>query len=371
MAGKQDKRQPLRWLVAAVAVLLVARDGAATAEQPWSGSGIIVAQADPANPASKVHRGAGFSLSVPEEWKASVAGDTLTLTAPDRKRSAMVSWWFPDEPLLGYPDIVTHRKMTVAGQAALWIHSRSGGRDRISVTLDKARADKKRWHLLFEAEVGVRLDQGDPVLEKLLTTVTLDSFTSKPKARSPHTRIEDSKPALPTAKADGVRETSTLPEPVELGRMWIDRVSFEVPSGWAARQDESVNGIVMARPDGGAEILVSYWPQELQMPSAEVESMEHTIVLGEPSSRLNLRMGKIRAMHLFFDEPRRDGFRLTILYRTNGEAVADGLPIFELFLASLDRGLTPPKGAAIYSTLGPTTVADPFEGMDMSALATQ
>lgn len=368
MAGDPLKQQPLRGLVTVAAVFLITRGAAMATEQPWREPRFVVAQAGPPNPTGKVHRFAGFSLSAPEDWRASVSGGTLTLAAPDQKRSAMVWWWFPDEPLLGYPDIVSHRKIMVAGQAALWVHSRSGGRDRISVTLDKARADKKRWHLLFEVEPGAKLDRGDPILDQLLATLTLEGLASKPKAGPPQALIANSERALSSAKADGIQAASPLPEPVELGRMWIDRVSFEVPSGWAARQDESLNGIVMTRPDGGAEILVSYWPQELQMPSAEVESMEHTIVLGEPATRLDLRMGKIHAMHLFVDEPRHDGSRLNILYRTNGEPVADGLPIFELLLASLYRGLTPPKGAVVYPTLGVTTAADPFEGMDMSEL---
>ncbi len=368
MAGDPLKRQPLRGLVTVVAVLLIAQGAAVATEQPWREPGFVVAQAAPSSPTGKVHRFAGFSLYAPEEWKASVSGGTLTLAAPDQKRTAMVWWWFPDEPLLGYPDIVSHRKIMVAGQAALWIHSRSDGRDRISVTLDKARSDKKRWHLLFEVEPGARLDRGDPILDRLLTTLTLDGLASKPKADPPQARIATSERALPSAKVAGVQDASRLAEPVELGRIWLDRVSFEVPSGWVAHHDEGLNGIVMTRPDGGAEMVVSYWPEQLRMPGSEIESMANTMVLGEPATRLDLRMGMIHALHLFFDEPRRDGSRLNILYRTNGEPLADGLPIFELLVASLGRGLTPPKGAAIYPALSATTAADPFKGMDMSEL---
>lgn len=368
MAGDPLKRQPLRGLVTVVAVLLIAQGAAVATEQPWREPRFVVAQAGPPSPTGKVHRFAGFSLSAPEDWRASVSGGTLTLAAPDQKRSAMVWWWSPDEPLLGYPDIVSHRKIMVAGQAALWIHSRSGGHERISVTLDKARKDKKRWHLLFEVEPGAKLDRGDPILDQLLATLTLDGLASKPQADASQALIVTSERALSSAKVGGVQEASRLPEPVEPGRIWLDRVSFEVPSGWVARHEESLNGIVMIRPDSGAEIWVSYWPEQLPMPSSEIESVANTMVLGEPATRLDLRMGIIHALHLFLDQPRRDGSRLNILYRTNGEPLADGLPMFELLLASLDRGLTPPEGAVIYPALSATTAADPFKGMDMSEL---
>ncbi|MBV2183614.1 MAG: SH3 domain-containing protein, partial [Rhizobium sp.] len=85
----------------------------------------------------------GFALKAPPDWKKQIDGDTLTLKAPDGNRSLMVWWWFPDEPLLGYNDIRSRRKIKVAGQAALWIHTRFEGIEALSVTLDEGRADKK------------------------------------------------------------------------------------------------------------------------------------------------------------------------------------------------------------------------------------
>ncbi|NJO54229.1 MAG: hypothetical protein HC829_04700, partial [Bacteroidales bacterium] len=113
-------------------------------------------------------------ISVPADWIVKRVNNRkeLDITSPDGSRRLMVWWWFPDEPLLGYPDIVSHRKTTVAGQGALYIHTRGGPRETVTVTLDKGRKDKRRLHFLYEAAAD--LGQGDPVFDDILSRVTLD-----------------------------------------------------------------------------------------------------------------------------------------------------------------------------------------------------
>jgi len=316
------------------------------------------------------HAFEGFTLSAPADWTASVEGDTLTLKAPDGQRSLMVWWWFPDEPLLGYSDIVSNHKVTVDGQPALWIHSKMGEVETLSVTLDEGRADKKRLHFLFEATGGIRLGGGERDFDRILESVKIGDVEGKAEIAKP----DKSQAAIPQAAPP---EEVTAPDPGAAGpgeaddgerRAWIGRTSVEVPTGWQVRPDEEIaGGIVMTRPGGGAEIAVSFWPGDKPMPSDEVASLEYAVVLGRPATVLELSQGRMRARQIFFDEPRGDGARLTLAYRAFGEDLADGLPLFEMVLASLDQTMPPPEGTQVLAVAA-SGRTDPFADFDLADL---
>lgn len=314
----------------------------------------------------KQHSFGGFTLSAPMDWQASAEGDTLVLKAPDGKRSLMVWWWFPDEPLLGYSDIISHSKVRVAGKPALRIYSKTGEIETISVTLDEARADKRRLHFLFEATGGIGLGDDEPALDRILESL---SFADSP---------DDQKAAVPAAgetPLDAVERPADSPELAdpadtldeeEVRRAWIAGMSVEIPSGWMVRNDED-DGVVMTRPDQGAEIAVSFWPADRPMPSQEVESLEYATVLGRPATILHLLQGSRRGTQIFFDDPRSDGARLTLSYLAIGEEIADGLPLFELVLASLDDTMPPPPGTPVPAMTASAQV-DPFDDIDLREL---
>jgi len=316
------------------------------------------------------HAFEGFTLSAPADWTASVEGDTLTLKAPDGQRSLMVWWWFPDEPLLGYSDIVSNHKVTVDGQPALWIHSKMGEVETLSVTLDEGRADKKRLHFLFEATGGIRLGGGERDFDRILESVKIGDVEGKAGIAKP----DRSQAAIPQAVPP---EEARAPDPGAAGpgeaddeerRAWIGRTSVEVPTGWQVKPDEEIaGGIVMARPGGGAEIAVSFWPRDKPMPSDEVASLEYAVVLGRPATVLELSQGRMRARQIFFDEPRGDGARLTLAYRAFGEDLADGLPLFEMVLASLDQTMPPPEGTQVLAVAA-SGGTDPFADFDLADL---
>lgn len=316
------------------------------------------------------HSFEGFTLSAPADWTAQIEGDTLTLKAPDGKRSLMVWWWFPDEPLLGYNDILSNRKIRVAGQAALWIHSRFEGIETLSVTLDEGRADKKRLHFLFEATGGIRLGGGEPDFDRILESVTVGDVEGKAEVAEPEESEAAILQATPSEEVSVPELAAAEPEEADDAerRVWIDRTSVEVPTGWQVNQDEDIaGGIVMTRPEEGAQIAVSFWPRDKPMPSDEVESLEYAVVLGRPATVLQLSHGRMRGKQVFFDERRADGARLTLAYRAFGEELADGLPLFELVLASLDQTMPPPEGTqspAMAASIG----IDPFAEIDLSDL---
>lgn len=315
------------------------------------------------------HAFEGFALKAPSDWTASVEGDTLVLKAPDGRRSLMVWWWFPDEPLLGSSDIVSHRKVTVAGEPALWVHSRFEGVETLSVTLDEGRADKKRLHFLFEA-TGTRLGGGDADFDRILQSVTIGQ---------PRAEVQDAAPPPTDNEAvvvegvsdgtfsDGASSDDAAGEEADR-RAWAGRASIIVPDGWTVSPDEAIaNGAVLKRPDDGAEITLSFWPKDKPMPSKEVTSLDYTVVMGKPATVLELAEGRMRGRQIFFDEPRGGGARLTLAYRAFGEPLADGLPLFEMVLASLDEVLPPPEGTEEPAT-DPAGEADPFADIDLSDL---
>ncbi|WP_454748612.1 SH3 domain-containing protein [Ciceribacter selenitireducens] len=323
------------------------------------------------------HAFEGFALRAPADWAASIDGDTLTLKAPDGKRSLMVWWWFPDEPLLGYSDIISNRKITVAGESALWIHSRFEGVETLSVTLDEGRADKKRLHFLFEATGGIRLGGGEPDFDRILESVTIGG--AKTKAEAGDGEVQ---PAVPPAETPAAVPDATVPasdamngdaaEDAAAGdedrRAWVGRASVAVPTGWQLKPDEDIaGGIVMTRPDEGAQIALSFWPKDKPMPSKEVASQDFTVLLGRPATVLELSEGRMRGRQVFFDEPRGDGARLTLAYRAFGEDLADGLPLFEMVLGSLDETLAPPEGTEVPAA-APASGTDPFADIDLSDL---
>ena len=323
------------------------------------------------------HAFEGFALRAPADWSASIEGDTLALKAPDGKRSLMVWWWFPDEPLLGYSDIVSNHKVEVDGRPALWIHSKTGDVETLSVTLDEGRADKKRLHFLFEATGGIRLGGGDSDFDRILQSVTIggtgeNAGTNGGEEPSPAplperaTGLPDARPTGAEPEEDAATDDGTSDDADR--RAWAGRASIAVPSGWQVAPDgDMAGGVVMTRPDKGAQIALSFWPKDKPMPSEEVASQEFTVVLGRPATVLDLSQGPMRGRQVFFDEPRGDGARLTIAYRAFGEDLADGLPLFEMVLGSLDETLAPPDGteAPVAEPAGET---DPFADIDLSDL---
>lgn len=323
------------------------------------------------------HAFEGFALRAPADWAASIDGDTLTLKAPDGKRSLMVWWWFPDEPLLGYSDIISNRKITVAGESALWIHSRFEGVETLSVTLDEGRADKRRLHFLFEATGSIRLGGGDDDFDRILESVTIGGAKTKAEAGDgevqPAVPVQESPAAVPdvtpakAAATDGDVDEDVADDD-EDRRAWVGRASVAVPTGWQVKPDEDVaGGIVMTRPDEGAQITLSLWPKDKPMPSEEVAAQDFTVMLGQPATVLELSEGNMRGRQVFFDEPRGDGARLTLAYRALGEDPADGLPLFEMVLGSLDETLPPPEGTEVQAA-EPADGADPFADIDLSDL---
>ncbi|KAA5599503.1 hypothetical protein [Blastochloris sulfoviridis] len=318
-----------------------------------------------------VHRLDAAGIAVPSDWKVTRVNDgkELDIASPDGSRRLLVWWWFPDEPLLGYPDIVSHRKVTVAGQGALYIHTRGGPRDTVTVTLDKGRKDKRRLHFLYEADGD--LGQGDPVLDDLLSRVTIGGAPAQNPAQDKRSEAAPGVPAPAPAVAPIPAPVAAGPAAVSPRRVWLGRFSIEPPAGWSDVSDRSTGAVTLARPDSAARIDMSLLPAGEPMPSEGLEEVEQTVIADRPATRLLVRGAGTQAVFYIFDEPDTAGARLTLVLTAVGE-VAGALSPFERVAESLRAELPPPAGTAHVGSIGSTGAAgdddpnqDPFAGLDL------
>lgn len=82
-------------------------------------------------------------VEVPSDWTTAYSQKDreIRLASPDGNFQLLAFWWFPDEPLLGYDDIVSHERIVVAGQPALLIHSEYPQLGVLSLAFENARED--------------------------------------------------------------------------------------------------------------------------------------------------------------------------------------------------------------------------------------
>jgi hypothetical protein len=454
------------------------------------------------------YRMGDVTFEAPADWKVTrrQRDRAFVLQNPKRDLELRVEWWFQDEPILGYDDIKSHKRIAVAGRPATLIHSAFPDRQTLTAVLDEKRPDGRKLLLVLEstapglstisplfdgllarvgfgkssavspdrpavsnrAEPGQRQtplssrmkavaghiaddcepvslatwkhptleairkrkqahlewvmlcrNRGYPVYginfdydpqgrtgdffnplydemlsrnrdapfsfavlrDKLIIDVTrpakdglsvdirevpdLDDAPADRGAATPPARA----PERPAAGAAASAAQPYLPAPEdEEVRVWLGPVSFEPPSGWQLRPDDSGRLMAMVRPDPGAEILVILWPTEHPMPGTGIERIEHVVIAGAPATRLRIRSGRIDTDHIFFDERFADGSRLSVAYRATGEPIEDGAPLLELLLASLDRRLPAPAGPTLWMSGGSADAVDPFANLDTSEL---
>jgi hypothetical protein len=130
------RRSRLQFVALALAALIAALAPAAAQEaQQWI-----------------THRLAEARLDLPAGWAAQRrdANREITATSADGRFKVVAFWWVPDEPILGYSDIVSSRKVTVAGRPATLIHSRFPEHQTLQVVFDAPRADGRKLIVLME-----------------------------------------------------------------------------------------------------------------------------------------------------------------------------------------------------------------------------
>ena len=112
------------------------------------------------------------SIEAPAGWQITYRqpGREVHLASPDGVYSLLAFWWLPDEPLLGYADIVAHQEFTLASRRAMLITSDFPQRGVYGLAfLDpRANGDQFVMNLEFDdkdfAKAAILLDE---LLERL------------------------------------------------------------------------------------------------------------------------------------------------------------------------------------------------------------
>ncbi len=154
----------------------------------------------------------GVTFSVPADWivKHSAPGD-LQLESADGRFTLMAFWWFPDEPLLGYDDIVSVDNIVIDHEPATRITSKFPDRSTVQHVTERARADKKRF--IFTVEGAGDLDGDMQMLVDHLTgSLHWHAGFAAGASKKPTGLIgappAGGEPAPPTAQPDGTGAAS-------------------------------------------------------------------------------------------------------------------------------------------------------------------
>jgi hypothetical protein len=117
------------------------------------------------------------AFTVPAGWTLTYSSrdQEYDFASPDGKYQLWARWWFPDEPLLGFDDIVRHEKRVLAGQDALFIDLESGSERvlELAFTQKDAEGEMFLWQVIG---TDVSLTEHQAMFDAL---VTQDAETAK------------------------------------------------------------------------------------------------------------------------------------------------------------------------------------------------
>ncbi|MDO9525712.1 MAG: hypothetical protein Q7J57_09280, partial [Gemmobacter sp.] len=198
-------------------------------------------------------RSAEFKL--PADWKVTYSrrDQQYDFISPDGRFELWARWWFPDEPLLGYSDIVHHETRQLAGQDALFRHIEAGGTRSLEVAFLKKDAEGEMF--LWQLHSGnTSLAEHQAMFDRLLADLAIDGL-----------------PAL--AAAAPVVTPSTLGGAG--GEMYLDPdgvFGLPLPPGWTVQSTASsgVRQAVLVNPTRDALLLVATATPDRGMTAAQI-----------------------------------------------------------------------------------------------------
>jgi len=129
-------------------------------------------------------RSAEFTL--PPGWTQthSSRDQSYDFTSPDGRYQLWARWWFPDEPLLGYDDIVRHEKRSLAGQEALFIHTEIGSQRMLQLAFlqEDAEGEIFLWQV---SGTDVPLAEHEAMFDALLDGLVLNGKSASVAQATP------------------------------------------------------------------------------------------------------------------------------------------------------------------------------------------
>jgi len=111
-----------------------------------------------------------YAFGAPESWAVTLRrDDEIDLASPDGRYALWARLWFPDEPLLGYDDIVAHGPLTIAGQDALFRHSEFASERFLEYIFEPRDAQGRvfLFQLIGNLELGAELAEHQALFQRL------------------------------------------------------------------------------------------------------------------------------------------------------------------------------------------------------------
>ncbi|MCF3593040.1 hypothetical protein LZG00_03405 [Rhodobacteraceae bacterium LMO-12] len=197
-------------------------------------------------------------FKVPADWKITYSrrDQEYDFASPDGRFQLWARWWFPDEPLLGFDDIIRHDKRILAGQEALFRHLESGGERSLELAFLK-EDDEGEIFLWQLHSSDAPLAEHEAMFDSLLAGLTLDG--------------------QPTVAA-----AAPVPAPAEAGNlapvqggMYRDAdgaFALPLPSGWTVQTTASqgLRQVVLVSPARDAMLLAAVANGDRAMSAAQV-----------------------------------------------------------------------------------------------------
>ncbi|WP_158569399.1 hypothetical protein [Pseudotabrizicola alkalilacus] len=197
-------------------------------------------------------RTAEFKLSADWQVIYSRRDQQFDFVSPDGRYELWARWWFPDEPLLGFDDIIRHETRVLAGQEALFRHIEGGDSRSLELAFLKKDAEGEifLWQLHSKS---TPLVEHEAMFNSLLAGLTIDG--------------------LPIQTANGLEAAApTLRVQGEMFRDPQGAFSLPVPQGWTVQSTTSagVQQAVAVSPAGDALLLAAAANPDRGMTAAQV-----------------------------------------------------------------------------------------------------
>jgi len=232
----------LRWLAALILVMML-------------GSGIGMADEWTS------YRMGEVTFEAPANWKITrqQRDRAFVLQSPNRDFELRVEWWIQDEPILGYDDIKSHKRIKVAGKPATYIHSVFPNRQSLQAVLDEKRRDGRKLLLVFESTTR-GLSAISPLFDDILARVRFD----KSSAATPTRRVN----GKTKQQAEKERAQQQQSGQTSAGAAAADsavlhdaagQFALRYPSGWrkSVTERDGARIVTLSSPDRQALILVA------------------------------------------------------------------------------------------------------------------
>jgi|GEM_PF-2541965 len=203
-----------------------------------------------------------IDFAVPADWQQThrQRDQEYDFESPDGRYTLWARWWFPDEPLLGYPDIVGHDTLSLAGQRALYIHV--GPENERMLQLAFLKQDGEGEQFLFQL-IGknVPLEDHRQMLQTLMAQLVVEGVPviQATAATPPPTQGAD-------LDADASTNANTDARTIQLA----------TPQGWRRAEQTSadLSYLIAVSPDQQRLVLVAAgWGPEADAKVEEVQAL--------------------------------------------------------------------------------------------------